>query len=159
VIHRDLKPSNVLVGGGGEPYVLDFGLARQVAGPDVTQMTTAGHVAGTLPYMSPEQASDQPHAVDIRSDVYSLGVILFEMLVPRLPLPKANSPKELLGLRWSLKDRFFQKKPSELNPNIDKKMDDIVKKALSFHPEKRYATCRAFMKDLEAYRTGHITNQ
>ena len=97
--------------------------------------------------------------VDERADIYSAAVILFEMLVSELPLPKASTPKELLGLRWSLKDRFFQKRPSELNPNIDQEMDEIVLKALSFYPQKRYATIRAFLQDLKQYQARQEKNQ
>jgi len=89
--------------------------------------------------------------VDSRADIYSAAVILFEMMVPELLIPKAVTPKDLVGLKWSLQARFFQKRPSELNPNIDREMDEIVLKALSFYPGKRYATGRAFMHDLGHY--------
>ena len=62
--------------------------------------------------------------MDSRADIYSAAVILFEMMVPELLIPKAGTPKDLSGLKWSLQDRFFQKRPSELNPNIDREMDE-----------------------------------
>ncbi|MBS0188449.1 MAG: serine/threonine protein kinase [Planctomycetes bacterium] len=88
VVHRDLKPSNILVTASGQPKILDFGIARATdnsAGPPgATLRTEAGTLVGTLPYMSPEQVHD-PSSVDVRSDVYTLGVILFELLTGKLP--------------------------------------------------------------------------
>lgn len=89
VIHRDLKPSNILVSAAGQPKVLDFGIARatddsSVSANAVSMRTEAGTLVGTLPYMSPEQVND-PSSVDVRSDVYTLGVILFELLTGKLP--------------------------------------------------------------------------
>jgi non-specific serine/threonine protein kinase/serine/threonine-protein kinase len=88
VIHRDLKPSNILVNGEGEPKILDFGVARMIE-PDVdaTFRTEAGQLIGTLAYMSPEQAQGAPNGIDVRTDVYSLGVVLYELLAGKLPYP------------------------------------------------------------------------
>src|SRR5439155_6944219 len=83
VIHRDLKPSNVMVDEEGNPHVMDFGLARREVG-EVT-MTRDGQVVGTPAYMSPEQARGESHRADRRSDVYSLGVILYELLTAERP--------------------------------------------------------------------------
>jgi serine/threonine protein kinase len=96
IIHRDLKPSNILVSADGEPHILDFGLARQVAEADAAALTTTGLVAGTLPYMSPEQARGLPDGVDVRSDVYSLGVMLYEMLVGTYPYPVTGDVVQVL---------------------------------------------------------------
>jgi serine/threonine-protein kinase len=152
IIHRDIKPANIIIESHtGRPMVTDFGIAKLSRGPD----SAPGLIAGTPLYMAPEQIMGE--AVDVRVDVYSAAMILLDMLVPALPLPKISTAKELLGLKLSLKDRLFQKRPSELNPEIDKEMDDIVLKALSFYPEKRYPTIRAFLQDLEQYHARHIT--
>ena len=88
VIHRDLKPGNMLVDENGQPKILDFGLAR-VTDCDVeaTRQTDMGQLLGTLAYMSPEQVLGDPLAVDTRSDVYALGVILYELLAGKLRTP------------------------------------------------------------------------
>ncbi len=87
VIHRDLKPGNILVEEGGQPKILDFGVARATDADiqTVTLATDIGELVGTIPYMSPEQASGDPDTLDIRSDLYAMGVISFELLGGRLP--------------------------------------------------------------------------
>jgi tetratricopeptide (TPR) repeat protein len=93
VIHRDLKPANILVADEGQPKVLDFGVAR-VTGADgrPSGLTDVGQLIGTIDYMSPEQATADPRDLDTRSDVYSLGVVLYQLLAERLPYPVQNKP-------------------------------------------------------------------
>lgn len=162
VIHRDLKPSNILVDEAGEPHILDFGLARPVGRAEVTVTAATGLVAGTLPYMSPEQARAQPDAVDVRSDVYSLGVILYELLTGRYPYPiEMDVVRTLQHIVETppLRPRRLARLPDTSGVGvsplaIDADLETIVLKALAKEREQRYQTAGELARDLELYLAG-----
>ncbi len=150
VIHRDLKPSNVVVDEAGRAKVLDFGLARITDG-DVALSTVAtnrGVIQGTLPYMSPEQAAGDPGAIDLRSDVYSLGVLLFEMLTGHLPIDvrSAALPEAVRAIAQDSPAR-----PASLVASLRGDLDTILLKALAKEPAQRYQTVSAFAEDVRRH--------
>lgn len=146
-IHRDIKPGNILIETHTKrPIVLDFGIAKVTRGPD----EEGGMIQGTPVYMPPEQILNEH--LDGRADIYATGVMLFEMLVSNLPLPVWNSALELLKIKMKQGDRLFQRKPSEINRMVNREMDKIVSKAISFDPERRFVTCREFVERLEEYQ-------
>jgi len=152
VIHRDLKPANVLVDGEGRPRVLDFGIARVVGETDeraTTLRTMAGQVLGTLAYMSPEQAGGDPDAVDTRSDVYSLGAMLFELVAGRPPLDLAGLPLHRALARIVEAERAPLSLPDGREAPLDVAV--ITQKALERDPERRYASAMALAEDLRRF--------
>lgn len=146
IIHRDIKPGNILIESHSQrPLITDFGVARSYGGSGADTRI----LVGTPTYMSPEQIVSG--MVDNAADVYTTGVMLFEMLAGRLPYPPYDSAKKLLKLKIRFQDRLFQKKPSQMNPAVDTDLDDIVAKATAYNKSRRYATCRDFAKDIESY--------
>lgn len=147
IVHRDLKPSNVLVDPHGQPKILDFGIAR-LQDDARGEMTQAGQVLGSLPYMSPEQLAGQGHAADARSDVYALGAIGYELLGGRLPHPELTTSTLFEAL-----DVVRRQSPlplGRLNRRARGDLERVVMKALESAPERRYASAGAFADDLEA---------
>jgi serine/threonine protein kinase len=142
ILHRDIKASNVMVDKSGRTFVLDFGIARQ-AGDQ--QAASLGRVIGTPEYMSPEQFIDSDK-VDHRSDVYSTGILLFEMLTGKLPFQG--------GSQLALKEQHLGApvpNPRILNPKIKKKLAEIVLKATQKDPGARFQGCLDFLKAIESY--------
>lgn len=145
VVHRDIKPANILLESKTRRVLIsDFGIARELRGEDFDQ----GRALGTPLYMAPEQASGQE--VDGRADIYAVGVILFEMAVPALPL--YPEPVERLRKRKISEPLgMFCKRPSECHPRVDEELEGIILKAISLRPEDRFQSCGEFAAALKAY--------
>jgi serine/threonine protein kinase len=147
VIHRDLKPSNILVEEGGAPKILDFGLAR-ITDHDVnatTVVTETAKLVGTLTHMSPEQARGNPDEIDLRTDAYSLGVILYQLMTDRLPLVTEDT-----GLHEVLQSICEQAPvpPSAIDRGLRGDLETIILCALEKEPSRRYQSAAALLEDI-----------
>ena len=143
IIHRDIKPHNIVVGADGRLKVTDFGIARSGA----SQMTEAGSIVGTAQYLSPEQARGAP--VDPRSDLYSLGIVLYEMLTGKVPFT-GDTPVEIAMKHLSQ----IPEPPSTLRPEVPHDLDAVVMRALAKDPDQRYGSAEEMDADLARVARG-----
>ena len=141
LVHRDVKPANILIDRSGSPFLTDFGLALKEE-----DFGKGGGLAGTPAYMSPEQASGEGHRVDGRSDVFSLGVVLYELLTGRRPF-RADSLGEILGQITGVEAR----PPRQIDDAIPKELERICLKALSKRASDRYTTAKDLADDLRHF--------
>jgi WD40 repeat protein/serine/threonine protein kinase len=153
IIHRDLKPGNILVTTDGQPKVLDFGVARTVGAQVLltTVETETGQLLGTLAYMSPEQVAAAPDAIDTRTDIHALGVILFRLLTGRLPFGHDDPPLPELARRILSDD---PPRLGTIDPSLRGDLEVIVARAMAKERDRRYASAAALANDLRRYLGG-----
>lgn len=150
VIHRDLKPSNILVDAEDRPWVLDFGLAKLRSGVDsASSGTLTNDFVGTPVYAAPERVRGD-RDIDLRSDVYALGVVLYESLAGKRPFDFVDNLPRLLDEIQSV----TPPRPSRLNPQVPRELDAIVEKAMAKEPGRRYASAAALGDDIQRFLSG-----
>jgi serine/threonine protein kinase/Flp pilus assembly protein TadD len=155
VIHRDLKPSNIRIDPAGEPRVLDFGLAKLVAeesddSAGLPALTVTGQFVGSLPWASPEQAEGSQDKVDIRTDVYSLGVILYQMLTGQFPYPVSGRMRDVVHNIVHVE----AVRPRALRREIGDEVETIVLRCLQKEPARRYQSAGELARDVARYLAG-----
>lgn len=153
VIHRDLKPANIRVDANGQPHVVDFGLAKVATGEisdDDRLMTMTGQFIGSLPWASPEQAQGIPGMIDVRTDVYSLGVMLYQMLTGRFPYQVVGAMRDVLDNIL----RSEPARPSTVRRQINDEVETIILKCLSKERDRRYQNAGDVARDILHYLRG-----
>ena len=144
VVHRDLKPQNIMIDQQGRVVVMDFGIARSM---QITGVTQTGSLLGTPDYMSPEQVKGEH--VDSRSDIFALGVILFQLLTGEVPY-KSDSAMSAMYMRTQERAKPVR----ELSPDVPGFLDDVIARCLEISPQRRYQSARELVQDLEVWRGG-----
>ncbi|MBC7817072.1 MAG: serine/threonine protein kinase, partial [Planctomycetaceae bacterium] len=153
IIHRDLKPANILVNERGEPILMDFGLARRADSARDGRATHAGMLIGSPAYMSPEQANGETDKIGPWSDLYSLGVLLFELLTNQLPFQ---------GSVLTILSQIATKEPplpSSLRPGLDPRLDLICRRMMAKRPRDRFASMSAVEQELTNWLRGSRTRE
>jgi len=154
IVHRDIKPANILIEKHTRrPLISDFGTVRCVKGDELGQEL----ILGTPLYMPPEQIATAE--VDGRADIYSVVVMLFQLVVEKLPFARYPSMMALLAHKQDDPKGIFKKKPSQLNPRLDTSLDRIIAKALVYDPTHRFTNCSEFIRALKWYRKHHIQSE
>jgi serine/threonine protein kinase len=162
IVHRDLKPMNILVDIRGEPHILDFGMARILRDDtegladcdESTVLTRTGQVLGSLPWASPEQVSASPESIDSRSDVYALGVMLYNAFADGFPYPVRGTPQEITNHIAGTSPESLRRRARLNGIYVAPYLEEIILKSLAKSPSMRYPSAGALAKDLESYLSG-----
>lgn len=151
IIHRDLKPANILICATGQPHVLDFGLAKRLDAPENTAITQVGNFAGTWCYASPEQVRGDSVRADVRSDVYALGVLLYEAVTDAFPYPIGGTSSESVSHQILNVEPL---RPTLIRRDVGDELEAIILRTLQKDPDRRYQSAGALREDLRRLLAG-----